>query len=403
MAHTRSPLPTFNQFLDQTITFGVLPTKYMGDGDFDPGATATSYLPVTYASDNPAVATIVANKVHLVGAGTANIIASQPGNWKWNPAPDVIQPQVVTVHQWFEVQPAGDANKSWSVAGSDASGNVLLQGIQGGRLYLSTDNGVTWPEIRPIGDVDAGWRVAAVSGTGQYIVAGVTYGRLWRSANGGSGWSEIQPAGDVDIWWGSVGISNSGQYMIVGGLPSRVYTSNNYGQAGSWTERRPGGNDMDLDWYQADVSSTGQYMVITCPSLDGLYISPDYGWHWDKKIDGSFYGACISDNGQVIVAGKLNGLVYLSTNGGTSWTETKPTGSSTNGYWQLYCDSDGSHLIAASGNGLIGKVFTSSNGGTSWSEVVLAAGGTSRYACAINDTGSAMIAGVQNKRTYMYR
>ena len=62
-----------------TITFPAIFTKTYGAADFDPGATASSCLAVTYASSNPAVATIVSGKIHIVGAGTSTITASQSG------------------------------------------------------------------------------------------------------------------------------------------------------------------------------------------------------------------------------------------------------------------------------------------------------------------------------------
>ena len=80
---------------DQTITFGALPTLYTGDPDYNPGATASSGLTVTYSSDNPSVATIVGGLIHIVGVGTTEITASQAGNTNYNPAPDV--PQTLTV------------------------------------------------------------------------------------------------------------------------------------------------------------------------------------------------------------------------------------------------------------------------------------------------------------------
>ncbi len=73
----------------QTITFDPLPAKTPGDADFAPGATASSGLPVAYASSNPAVATIVGGMVHIVGAGTTTITASQAGDASWAPAADV--------------------------------------------------------------------------------------------------------------------------------------------------------------------------------------------------------------------------------------------------------------------------------------------------------------------------
>ncbi|WP_051692062.1 cadherin-like beta sandwich domain-containing protein, partial [Pedobacter borealis] len=63
----------------EIITFGALPTKTYGDADFSPGATSNNGPPpaINYASDNTAVATIVNGNIHIVGAGTANITASQ--------------------------------------------------------------------------------------------------------------------------------------------------------------------------------------------------------------------------------------------------------------------------------------------------------------------------------------
>ena len=77
---------------DEVITFNPLPVKTYGDPDFAPGATSNDNLvPITYTSDNPAVATIVNGQIHITGAGTANITATQPGDMKYNAAFPVIQ------------------------------------------------------------------------------------------------------------------------------------------------------------------------------------------------------------------------------------------------------------------------------------------------------------------------
>ena len=79
---------TVNQ-ADQTITFPAPGAKTYGDPDFNLGATASSGLIVSYTSDNPAVATISGVTVHITGAGTAVITASQPGNDIYYSAIDV--------------------------------------------------------------------------------------------------------------------------------------------------------------------------------------------------------------------------------------------------------------------------------------------------------------------------
>lgn len=64
----------------QVITFAALPAKTYGNADFAPGATVNSSLSVSYSSDNASVATIVGGNIHIVGAGTATITASQAGD-----------------------------------------------------------------------------------------------------------------------------------------------------------------------------------------------------------------------------------------------------------------------------------------------------------------------------------
>jgi len=75
----------------QAITFDALPGKTYGDADFALTVSASSGLTVAYTSLNEAVATISGNTVTLVGAGSATIRASQPGNTNYSAAPPVEQ------------------------------------------------------------------------------------------------------------------------------------------------------------------------------------------------------------------------------------------------------------------------------------------------------------------------
>lgn len=69
---------------EQTINFAEIAPKTIGDSSFDPGATASSGLPVIYTSSNDSVATIVNGKVTLLAAGTAVITAVQSGDNTYN-------------------------------------------------------------------------------------------------------------------------------------------------------------------------------------------------------------------------------------------------------------------------------------------------------------------------------
>ncbi len=76
----------------QTITFNAPAIKTYGNADFAHGATSTNTtIPITFVSSNPAVATIVGNNIHIVGAGTTTITASQAGNVGYFAATDVVR------------------------------------------------------------------------------------------------------------------------------------------------------------------------------------------------------------------------------------------------------------------------------------------------------------------------
>ena len=93
---TYNPASSVNQTLtvskaNQTITFGALDSKFVGDDPFVLSAYSDASLPISYASSNTDVATIVGNTVTIVGDGTTEITASQYGSDNYNAATAVKQ------------------------------------------------------------------------------------------------------------------------------------------------------------------------------------------------------------------------------------------------------------------------------------------------------------------------
>jgi autotransporter-associated beta strand protein len=83
----------------QTIAFEPLPDKTTADAPFALTATASSGLPVSYASSDPAVAEISGSTVTIKTGGSAVITASQAGDANYLPAADV--QQTLTVNATF--------------------------------------------------------------------------------------------------------------------------------------------------------------------------------------------------------------------------------------------------------------------------------------------------------------
>ena len=68
----------------QTITFAALANKRLGAADFIVRAVASSQLPVSFRASGRC--TVSGTRVHLTGAGTCTITASQAGNANYGPA-----------------------------------------------------------------------------------------------------------------------------------------------------------------------------------------------------------------------------------------------------------------------------------------------------------------------------
>jgi hypothetical protein len=101
---------------DQTITFGALADKTYGDPDFDPGATASSGLTVTYTTGVADQCAVVNGKVRITGAGSCTVTAEQSGDSNWNPAADV--------------------SRSFNIA--KASQTINLTGVPASKVYQGT-------------------------------------------------------------------------------------------------------------------------------------------------------------------------------------------------------------------------------------------------------------------------
>lgn len=109
-------------FLPQTITLASAATANYGDADIDPGATSSSGLQVSYSTSDPSIATIVAGKVHIVGAGTVNIFANQAGNGTYAPATQ--KTQVLTINKATLTYVADALSKVYGTTNPGFTGTV---------------------------------------------------------------------------------------------------------------------------------------------------------------------------------------------------------------------------------------------------------------------------------------
>jgi uncharacterized repeat protein (TIGR01451 family) len=84
---------------NQTITFGALPNKIVGNPDFAVSASASSGLTVSFTATGNCTVTGVT--VHLTGAGSCTITAAQAGNSNFNAAASVPRSFTITASDDF--------------------------------------------------------------------------------------------------------------------------------------------------------------------------------------------------------------------------------------------------------------------------------------------------------------
>lgn len=125
------------QKANQTITFGALSIKAVGDANYSPGGTASSGLTVSYASSNTGVATIVGGNIHIISAGTTTITASQAGDTNYNTATPVVQgltvaPATQTITVGTHAPASAAFNSTFNVAAAASSGLLVAITTSGG-------------------------------------------------------------------------------------------------------------------------------------------------------------------------------------------------------------------------------------------------------------------------------
>ncbi|WP_200975833.1 choice-of-anchor tandem repeat GloVer-containing protein [Echinicola sp. 20G] len=118
-------MPLVVKKIEQEIIFDPLPEKKFSDYSFEISATSSAGLPVLFKSSNTAVAQIEGNSIIIVGAGSADIIAYQPGNDNYNEAEIAQELKVADSGKefgMFGITYSGGMNNDGTVFGMQSDG-----------------------------------------------------------------------------------------------------------------------------------------------------------------------------------------------------------------------------------------------------------------------------------------
>lgn len=303
-------------------------------------------------------------------------------------------------YDWVKQTDLDKLGGYYTSAATSADGSHIVLGVTDGGesspgdgdpspLFISDDYGANWTDVSP--DVESGirnyWTGVDISDDGQTIVA-VSYfahdleeieglnGRIHISEDGGSTWDDITPS-DVSNWT-KVAISGDASNIVALSDDERdtIYTSTNGGT--SWQTHAV--DDEVRYWQSVSISDNGDKIMAGGENPDNndtsmVYYSANGGTNWEdiSPDDGDLVfqtrTAMSADGNKLLVSSTAwNGddnydAVYVSTNGGDSWTDIKPDNEDTN-WWEALAMSDDGQVMSVADNN--GNMFVSSDAGDSW-------------------------------------
>jgi hypothetical protein len=206
----------------------------------------------------------------------------------------------------------------------------------------------------------ADWRSIAMTEDGTKIVAGATSG-IWVSSDSGASWTQRNSTSNIN----SVKLSSDGTKIYAtyrGWASSQVLISNDFGL--SWSTSRPTGYEC-WDACALDISSDGTKIYLINYGA-GVYVSSNSGTSWTQTNSNryNFTSVASSSSGQyVLISEESNRKLYLSSDYGQTWINLSAANSFNTNWVSVDISDDGQKLVAT---GYQNYVYTSSNGGTTW-------------------------------------
>lgn len=276
----------------------------------------------------------------------------------------------------------------WKSVAMSSTGIYITAVVYEGSLYQSSNYGSSFTEYTGFDrtyyyttyTVPFYFMAVDMSSTGQYAVAVTCPGTIYYTLDYGSSWAEAEVAAESDQCWSAVSLSSTGQYQLATEDSGYIYMTSEYGEI--WVPS----NDAPSDaWTSVASSSTGQYTIATVsdgpvylgtiaipsdtssPTSKPTVITSDaYTWEVVISEDLTWSAVASDTTGQYLVACAAYDGIYLTTDGGLSWTASSVT-VTTDFYWVSVASSSDGSIVAASALD-DGYVIVSSDYGSTWNQ-----------------------------------
>ena len=189
--------------------------------------------------------------------------------------------------------------------------NILMCSPQN-YLYVSNDGGKTFNA--QMTDMERMWEWCSVND--KYMLASSFGDGVWKSSDSGSSWTIVSetPTTVTDV--GFVHVTKNGLVQFIGYFGGYLFVSNDYGSTFTRLSTIRSGNYFNM------VESTTTTLVMY-EQPGSLFVSTNLGTTWTESISQpsrKWTGASVSNDGTIIVACADQSFVFLSNDSGSTFT-----------------------------------------------------------------------------------
>ena len=260
------------------------------------------------------------------------------------------------------------SDQNTPILATDSINNSLPWQELGPLPLENTNNAVTWGTGPYSGRVTA---IAVNESNSQEIYVGTAQGGVWKSLDGGVDWTPLMDQ-QISLAIGSITIAPDNHTLYVG-TGEANHGGDNYAGIGLLKSTNEGKIWTILgSTYFADSSISS--IVVTKSNPNNILVSTTYATYAK--------GYTLSQNS--------NGLgIFLSTNGGSTWTETQTGGNE--GFAEMVVNTSNDNIIYASDYS--GYVWRSLNAGASWAKYIgySSSADQGRVAIAVTPANSSLL------------
>lgn len=243
--------------------------------------------------------------------------------------------------------PQASSNGEWTAITSSADG-IKLAAVSGGRIYTSTNAGMSWTVQWALSG--GAWSSIVSSFDGTKLAAAVYGGQIYTSSDSGVTWTPRE----LGRWWTSITSSVDGSKLVAVVSGGQIHTSTDSGV--NWIAR-----ESNRAWSCVTSSADGSKLAAVVNSNGQIYTSTDSGVTWTaRESNRNWKSIASSTDGQKLAACVQSGQIYTSTDSGMTWTSRE----SNRSWSQITSSADGSKLASVVYGG---QIYTSADSGATWS------------------------------------